>query len=59
MEDSEGGGERAGRGYGDLVMKLFMWPKSTAGGEFMVTCLPVSLAEVGTLGGLARSSPVS
>ena len=48
-------GERAGRGYGDLVMKLFMWPKSTAGGEFMVTCLPVSLAEVGTLGGLARS----
>ena len=36
-------------------MKLFMWPKSTAGGEYMVTCLLVSLAEVGTLGGLARS----
>ena len=48
-------GERAGRGYGSLVMKLFMWPKSTAGGEYMVTCLPVPLAEVGTLGGHARS----
>ena len=48
-------GERAGRGYGSLVMKLFMWAKSTAGGEYMVTCLPVPLAEVGTLGGHARS----
>jgi hypothetical protein len=48
-------GERGGRGYGALIMKLFMWPKTTLGGEYMVTCLPVSLAEVGTLGGLAKS----
>ena len=48
-------GERRERGYGALVMRLFLWPKTIAGGEFMVTCLPVSLDEMGTLGGQVKS----
>ena len=48
-------GERVDRGYGGLIMRLFMWPKSTTGGEFMVTCLPVALADRGTLGDMAKS----
>ena len=48
-------GERGERGYGALVMRLFLWPKTVMGGEFMVTCLPVSLDEMGTLGGQVKS----
>ena len=48
-------GERVERGYGGLIMRLFMWPKSTEGGEYMVTCLPVSQADLGTLGGMVKS----
>ena len=50
-------GERGERGYGALVMRLFLWPKTVMGGEFMVTCLPVSLDEMGTLGGQVKSRP--
>ena len=48
-------GERETKGYGGLVMRLFLWAKSTLGGEFMVTCLPVALKDLGTLGDKARS----
>jgi hypothetical protein len=43
--------ERAERGYGALSMKLYMWPKSIKGGEFMVVCVPRGLNELGELGG--------
>ena len=48
-------GEREAKGYSGLVMRLFLWAKSTRGGEFMVTCLPVALKDLGTLGDKARS----
>ena len=48
-------GERAERGYGSLSMRLYLWPKTAGGGEFLVTCLPVAMSELGTLGGHAKS----
>ena len=42
--------EQEARGYGGLVFRLFMWAKTTQGGEFMVTCLPVALKDLDTMG---------
>ena len=47
--------KREARGYGGLVFRLFLWAKTTQGGEFMVTCLPVALKDLGTLGDKANS----
>jgi hypothetical protein len=40
-------GERAARGYSGLIMRVFFVPKSIAGGDYMVTVMPVN--EVGDI----------